>query len=441
MKHNQWSSLLSIVLWLAAIIFCCSIPQQSDFFLLLGGLILVVCTYGWLNFSAVKANITLVIGVAVIARCLATISFPNLSDDVFRFIWDGRLWHMGVHPFLMTPTDFLSSYDGLYEDLYGRLNSPDYYSIYPSIPQVIFWISTGTTSSIEGAAHVMQIIHACIDLITIYLMIRLLKEVKLPRYRLLLYILHPLIIIELIANLHHEVLVICFVLGCLLALKKEKIILSGILISAAIASKVLPVLFCPLIFFYLKGNKRWSFFITTLLSTFLLFAPLLLQQDILVHLLDSADLYMRKFEFNASIYYIYRTLGYWFYGYNLIHIIGPVLTLSTLAIIGCISLIPLKKHISFVDLIQLMMMVFLVYLFLSATVHPWYIGTVLALSIFTPYRMPLIWGLLIMLTYANYGSTEYSEQLWIVALEYVVVFALFIFELKKHKGFKLLTWK
>ena len=69
------------------------------------------------------------------------------------------------------------------------------------------------------------------------------------------------------------------------------------------------------------------------------------------------------------------------------------------------------------------------YFFLSTTVHPWYLATPLLLCIFTRFRFPLVWSLVVVLSYTAYASPEFQENLWLVALEYLIVFGVLILEL------------
>ena len=69
------------------------------------------------------------------------------------------------------------------------------------------------------------------------------------------------------------------------------------------------------------------------------------------------------------------------------------------------------------------------YYFTATTVHPWYIGTLLILSIFTNYKFPLVWSFVIILSYLAYANSENQENLWIIALEYLVVYGFLIWEL------------
>ena len=61
-------------------------------------------------------------------------STPALSDDFYRFIWDGRIQQLGFNPFDFTPRQFLNhNSDSFLNQLFPYLNSPDYYSVYPQL--------------------------------------------------------------------------------------------------------------------------------------------------------------------------------------------------------------------------------------------------------------------------------------------------------------------
>jgi hypothetical protein len=81
-----------------------------------------------------------------------------------------------------------------------------------------------------------------------------------------------------------------------------------------------------------------------------------------------------------------------------------------------------------------MLAVLLLYLLLATTVHPWYIATLVALATFTTFTFPYIWSALLIVTYATYLTSTYTENLWFVAMEYALLFlALF---LEREKWFK-----
>ncbi|PSQ70800.1 MAG: hypothetical protein BRD26_04215, partial [Bacteroidetes bacterium QH_1_64_81] len=62
---------------------------------------------------------------------------PGLTDDPFRYIWDGMLQWEGINPYKFVPS--ASELEAFQDNtLYQELNSPDYYSIYPPISQLFF---------------------------------------------------------------------------------------------------------------------------------------------------------------------------------------------------------------------------------------------------------------------------------------------------------------
>jgi hypothetical protein len=69
-----------------------------------------------------------------------------------------------------------------------------------------------------------------------------------------------------------------------------------------------------------------------------------------------------------------------------------------------------------------------IYYLFSTTVHPWYLGVPLLLSVFTRYRFMQVWSFTVLLSYWGYSQMVYQEQLSLMALEYGVVLLYFLAE-------------
>ena len=153
---------------------------------------------------------------AVGFRLIALFSMPNLSDDYFRFVWDGRLLASGVNPFLQKPSDYVKQPEkmveyGLSQEIFEGLNSKEYFTIYPPVNQFIFWISSVfSQNSVEGAVGLMKLFLFLGELISLYLLYKLLQHYGRPREWLAFYALNPLVNVELVGNLHFEALMITF---------------------------------------------------------------------------------------------------------------------------------------------------------------------------------------------------------------------------------------
>lgn len=372
---------------------------------------------------------------SIAIRGMLLFSIPNLSDDFYRFIWDGRLLASGYHPFAEVPAYYIIhnlAIPGINEDLFQKLNSPDYFTIYPPLAQFIFWLSVKLAPhSINGSVFVMKLVIFLSEIGTLVVIKKLLVHFRLPVSRVLLYALNPLVILELSGNIHLEAVLIFFLLLSLLLLIREKLILSGIAIAMAICVKLIPLIFLPALLPRLGWKKAFILYATIGIVAIVLFLPLL-DRSILLGFQHSLAYYFRKFEFNASIYYLVREWGYWYYGYNIIQMAGWQLGLLSALIILIISF---KRRRGIEDLVVdrrlpiTFMFALLSYFLFTTTLHPWYITTLFALSIFTAFRFALLWTAMIFLTYAGYSINGFQENLWLIAIEYISVLGYLAFEL------------
>jgi hypothetical protein len=72
--------------------------------------------------------------------------------------------------------------------------------------------------------------------------------------------------------------------------------------------------------------------------------------------------------------------------------------------------------------------ILLTYYMFATTVHPWYITTLVALSVFTPFRFPVVWTGAIFLTYTGYTEFDFHEPFGAVAAEYIAVLGYLAYE-------------
>lgn len=371
--------------------------------------------------------------VAIGLRLALLFTTPWLSNDIYRFIWDGRLLANGISPFATLPIDIISDQNlkitGIDDSLFELLNSPKYFTVYPPLSQLVFWLSALISSqSTFGSILVVRSLIIAAEIGSLFLMTKLLRHYQLPAKNILLYALNPLIILELTGSLHFEAFVILFILLAIYLITINRTFLSGLSWSAAIGFKLLPLIFFPLLIRRLKFKTQIILYTTTGIATVLLFLPLY-DEALINGLSSSLTLYFQKFEFNASVYYLARTVGYWFTGYNIIEQLGPGLALFTFIGILVYSLFTNQKSIL---MPVAMMWILLIYLTLATTVHPWYITTLIALSVFSQYRFAVLWSLLIFVTYAGYSITGYSEPIGLIVFEYLSLAIFTIYEVH-HK--------
>ena len=397
-------------------------------------------------------NFSFLVVAAVLFRLVFIVAIPNLSQDFYRFIWDGRMFYEGINPYLFTPESFITN--GKFpiaqaQELYNGMGilSASHYTNYPPLNQFLFYSAAlFSGKSIIGSVVSMRVIIIAADIGTFYFGKKLLERLKLPSSRIWWYILNPFIIIELTGNLHFEGVMIFFLVWSFYLLHYGKWKWAALILACSISIKLIPLMFLPLFFWWfikkekiVSGFKKLIAFYSIIgITTLVLFVPFY-SIEFATNYAKTVGLWFSNFEFNASIYYLAREIGYAITGYNEISIIGKILPVISLFIILDFSLF--KKNITLPKLATSILLVFTCYLFLSTTVHPWYIATLVVLCLFTDFRFPLVWSFIIILSYVSYnsiGSAAKSENLWVIGLEYLIVFSAFIWEVVLKKRLPIL---
>ena len=375
---------------------------------------------------------------AVLFRLIFLFSLPTLSQDFYRFIWDGRLILEGLNPYLYTPNELIVSSPELFSEMntlhngMGRL-SAKYFSNYPPIHQIPFILASLIfKKSIFGSVVVIRIILIIADLGIIIYTKKLLKKLKLPTRSVYWFILNPLVIIELTGNLHFEGLMLCFFIMALYFIHSKKWHMASIAMASSIAVKLIPILSLPLVVNKLGWKKSIVFYITTGCVIVILFLPFF-SLDFLENYSATIGLWFSNFEFNASIYYLFKWALTKVEGIKLINSMGAVVAF-VLTIQASYQLLHKKKKTE--DLLYMIFWIICSYYFLSTTVHPWYITSLLMLSIFTKFKFVILWSYTLIFSYFAYGEFDVKESSLWLSVEYIPVVLMLLWELYFRKKLK-----
>jgi len=381
-------------------------------------------------------NWKVLVGISVLFRLLFLLATPNLSQDFYRFIWDGRMLLNGFNPYLYLPKNIFNSCMFLPEQAtalvnrMGNLNA-SHYSNYPPLNQLCFFIAALLSkNSILGSIVVFRVILLAADMGVIYFGKKLLISLNLQPKLIFLYVLNPFVIIELFGNLHFEGVMIFFLVWSIYLLQQQKWKWAAVVFACSISLKLLPLLFLPLFFKQLPIKKLIGFYVIVGSCVLLTFLPFL-SEDAIAHFSTSVSLWFGTFEFNGSLYLLASEISYQFLGWHPSKIIGKITPVLVILFVLYQAFINNKKNTR--SLIASMLFALSFYLFTASTVHPWYVAMLLLLSIFTRYRFALLWSFTIMLSYSFYQNNAFTNNYWLIGLEYGLVFGLFIWELLTHK--------
>ena len=414
--------------------------QRTDFILLVTSFAgLFLCYYKLVvNY---KENFKFLLFSTIAFRIVFGWVLPNLSQDFYRFIWDGRLIIEDLNPYLDLPKNLilepcfhLQQAQELFEGM-GNL-SAEHFSNYPPINQLCFAIAGFFSSnSIFGSVVIFRVLIISADLGTLYFGRKLLTNLGLESSQIFWYLLNPLVVLELSGNLHFEGIMLFFLVFSMHLLQQNYWKTSAFVLSLSISVKLLPFLFLPIFYKYLGFKKSIVFYLIIIISNIVFFLPFL-SNELIHNYFETIGLYFTHFEFNASIYYIIRWFGFQVYGYNIIHLTGKII--PVLIILFIIYKTFFAKNKTEIDLFNSFLIVLSFYFFTATTIHPWYVVNLILISVFTKYKFAFYWSFLIILSYFAYSNAEYKENYYLIFIEYVIVFYVFFFGLRKRFKIKLL---
>ena len=147
----------------------------------------------------VRHALVLIVACAAVFRITAVVAEPTLSDDIYRYLWEGRVVLDGSNPYLNAPDSPHLAH--LRDDLHASINHPEMTSIYPPAAQVVF----AASQLLSSRPWSFKLLAALADLGVVAILCGLLAARGRPRELVLVYAWHPLPIVEFAASGHLDV--------------------------------------------------------------------------------------------------------------------------------------------------------------------------------------------------------------------------------------------
>jgi hypothetical protein len=386
-----------------------------------------------------KWNFRFILVIGILFRLVFLIAEPNLSQDFYRFIWDGELVSNFVNPYLNVPNTLIEQSDLVIanaQELHSGMGSLSarHFSNYPPLNQLIFALAALLGGkSILGSVIVIRGTIILADIGIFYIGRKLLKNINQSPHLIFWYFLNPLVIIELTGNLHFEGVMLFFFVWALYLISVHKWQWAAVVYACSISVKLVPLLFLPLFLKHFKLGRSIVFYVIIGITSVLLFAPFY-SSEFISNYSQTIGLWFSNFEFNAGLWNAIKHIGIQFDAkpWELIKTYGKMTPIVT--IIAVLLFTFLRKNEKLPVLITSMLWVLTLYYFISATVHPWYIIFLVVLTAFTKYRYAFIWSAAVVMSYYAYSLVDYKESLWLLAIEYIAVFSFLIYELVAYRN-------
>jgi hypothetical protein len=231
----------------------------------------------------------LIILFAVLFRAIMFLSPPSLSDDIYRYAWEGSIQIKGYNPYQVAPqSELLRNYRNA---TWEKVNNKDVPAIYPPLMQLFNALTFFLFRSVWG----FKLVFIGLDLWVLRSLFSLLQANQKNPLQIIVYAWNPLVIVEVAGSGHHEVLVVALLLQSLCFQQKNLHKRSLLSLGASILCKWYPLVTLPL---FLRKVPWWKFWVL----------PLILLTGCLPYLSAGPDLfsalwrYRQKWRFNGFLY-------------------------------------------------------------------------------------------------------------------------------------------
>jgi hypothetical protein len=214
---------------------------------------------------------------------------PTLSDDVWRYLHDGRAQLAGVSPYAFPPAD--SATGAFRGPEYVRINHPDLVTIYPPFTQLAFLL----TAALGGTLAIWKVLLLAAEATVIALLAALLRRNGREPTGAILYAWHPLVVLEVAGSAHLEPIAIAPLLAAFLLALSSRSFAAGALLGLSVAAKYFALPLVPFL-----DRERTPRVLLGMISALLLVSlPYLFTG---ANLLGSLPLFGRSWVSNAGLF-------------------------------------------------------------------------------------------------------------------------------------------
>jgi len=374
----------------------------------------------------------------LLARVVLIPSSPILEDDFYRYLWDGAVTANGFNPYVQSPQDVLDKNINVPDkildlakesgEVINKINHPKIKTLYPALSQLTFAVSYIIFPwSVVGWKFVMLIG----DILLLFFLIRILKELKLPIVFISIYWLNPIVLHEFFNTGHYDLFALLFTAISIYYFLNNKYLTSSAMLALAVGFKLWPVLIFP-IFLRRLTNQKGKLILNGIvfsLVVIIIFIPVLLAgydenqgfMKYATNWINNAAFYtllkdgIELFTTTFKIYYVCADcVARW--------IVGGIVFITLLFLIRK----PAKNNLDITDKI---LMIIAISFLISPTQFPWYLTWMILTLVFSPKVSLLMYAFLIPLYHLNPLSGYF------IYIQHIPVILLFIYEIKKGAGF------
>jgi alpha-1,6-mannosyltransferase len=208
-----------------------------------------------LNLGAVsRRELGSIFILAALLNGILVFTRPALSDDMYRYVWDGRVQAAGISPYRYPPnaTELLRLRD---REVWRWINRKPAVTIYPPAAEAIFAL---LWRLVPDSVRWFQVVMAASGLAAGALLAGLAGDLGRSPARVVIYLWSPLLIFETAHSAHVDALILPLLVGAWWSRLREKDGLAGGLLGLATAIKLYPAFLLPALWRTDHPRGRWQ---------------------------------------------------------------------------------------------------------------------------------------------------------------------------------------
>jgi len=221
------------------------------------------------------------------------------SDDVNRYLWEGKLLLQGINPYVYAPDDIALNNIAADDPFHKSINHPDLPAAYPPLILYIFSLS----AFISYGTLIIKVVMILFDMGTIVFILKLLEHRKLNLRWALLYAANPVILYSFSGHGHFDVIQNFFLTGSLLMYDRKSWLLMFLFAGFAVQSKYVAAVVIPFLI-----NRRNCGYVV--IAAIVIILPYLFLSDTqFSRFFYSLNRFGEEYAFNGSIHGLFRALS------------------------------------------------------------------------------------------------------------------------------------
>ncbi|MFZ5948965.1 MAG: glycosyltransferase family 39 protein [Stygiobacter sp.] len=359
----------------------------------------------------------------IVLSVLTQLSFLNYepigSDDIYRYMWDGKVQANNINPYSYKPID--KELNELHSDILpSKMNYKEMKTIYFPLSQWLFYVGFKISGENFWGYKFLIFISIIISIVLLY---KILVHLNMEKKRLLFFILSPLIYFQFSIDGHLDAFGLPLLISSLYFYLKDKKFYSAFFLGLSFSIKPVAIVLIPLFFLNEKSiADKFKFLIVTIFTFLIQFTPYIFSSNPF----EAFIIFSKNWMFNG---FIFTTIN------SIIHNNQLARLITWICLI--ISLLPI--YFGKIELIKKFYFAILLMIIFSPVIHPWYLSWLLIFIPFTNFWSGIYLVSAVSLTSITilvYKMTGNWKDYYVVQMiEFIPTIVLMIYELFKLTRF------